>query len=424
MLTIGVRLKRYTQMLFLLSLICATTCSLATAQAEMPNQEAPPSRGLRVLRFDEGSEAERIGMQSMDLLARMGDFPVTDESTFFRAKEAYSRSTKPFEIVYWRGRQRMTATVRSSTLGIYFNEYSGLVYELEARIKHVTLLREIPEYERDVEFKNQFKVPLETQLDEVRSFLDRAEQQGTLSPSQILVARISLIFDDASPEEIKKQSEMVGHFIATEPARYVYYAGEKRFFENKHYRPAIQCFKKYLEVDPDDVSVRLNLGFAAYHLGMWDEAEAAADYVLKDPESVSEYGSLVAYQVKAMGALGRKDYETAIRFAEKAFALNQKSFDITLVQIAAAQSGNLEKVREATASFQKVDPKRYDELRFQIDAIEAYALARANQREPAKQLVMKWKSKDRAEGRLNSFWNIFPGGSEVAKTWKELAAVD
>ena len=421
MSNIGVTLKRHTQVLLLLGLICVTSSSLASGQTvPATNQEAPPSRGLRILRFDEDSEASRAGLQSMDLLTRVGKFQIADNSSYFRAKEAYKNSSEPFEIVFWRGRQRMTATVSSSTLGIYFNEYNPVIYQFDSLVAPVNAMRQIPEYQREVEFASVFAEPAEKSLDKARALVDRAEADGTMSPSQILVARMYLIFDDAPPEELQKLSELLAKFIATEPERHVYYAGQNRFFENKRYRAALGCFKRYLEVEPDDVSTRLNLGVAAYHLGLWDEAESAADYVLKNPDSVSEHGLLVAYQVKAMGALGHRDYASSILFAEKAFELNRKSFDISLVQLVAAQSGDLEKLHEASMKFQQVLPDRYQALQFQMDAVEAYALARNNQLQPARDLVLKWRGQDRVFGKIKTYWEVYPGGDEILKNWKAL----
>jgi len=74
----------------------------------------------------------------------------------------------------------------------------------------------------------------------------------------------------------------------------------------------------------------------------------------------------------------------------------------------------------AAQRLRKVLPDKYEEKRFQFDAVEAYALVKNNERERAQQLVMKWKGTDRIEGKLSRYWGIYPGGSEVVKNWKEL----
>src|SRR4030095_7950228 len=216
-----------------------------------------------------------------DLLTRMGDHTVIDESTFFRAKEAYAGIDKPFQVEFWCGHQRMRATVHSNNLGIHFNEYNPVLYQFDSILMSVDARREVPEHQRDVEFKDAFKEPLDKLLDEAQSLIDRGERERKLSPSQIVLARIYMILDDAPPKELKKQSKLLARFLAAESTSYIRYAGQTRFFEKKHYRPAIQCFKRYLEVNPDDASVRLNLGIAAYRLGMGDAADAAAQEILR-----------------------------------------------------------------------------------------------------------------------------------------------
>ena len=74
------------------------------------------------------------------------------------------------------------------------------------------------------------------------------------------------------------------------------------------------------------------------------------------------------------------------------------------MQLAAAQSGDLEKVEEASRKLQEVLPKKYEEIKFQVDAVEAYALVKNNQRDRARELVTKWEGADRIEGKLSRYW--------------------
>jgi len=124
--------------------------------------------------------------------------------------------------------------------------------------------------------------------------------------------------------------------------------------------------------------------------------------------------------VKAIAALGQGDYSKSIIFAEKSFELNRETFDISLVQLAAAERGDLQKLEEASNRFEQVLPEKYEKRRFEVDAVEAYALVKNNQRERARKLVLKWKDVESMEDRLNSYWGVYAGGSNVAKNWKEL----
>jgi tetratricopeptide (TPR) repeat protein len=180
--------------------------------------------------------------------------------------------------------------------------------------------RQIPEYQRDREFKDSY-IPPEKIVAEAKVIIDQAERELTLTPNQIRVARINFILDDASPEDLKQQSELLADLIATQPASYLQVLGNDHFFPNRHFRPAIECLKRYLEVKPDDVSIRLNLGFAYCQLGMFREAEAVADYVHDHALGLSERGQVVLYGLKAIGTLSRGDYRTTIALSEKAFEL-------------------------------------------------------------------------------------------------------
>jgi tetratricopeptide (TPR) repeat protein len=398
-------------------------CRLSSrTQSSQAPAEQPPGRALRILTVDEGGPAQTAGLQPMDLLSRYGEFEIVDNASYFAARESYEKSPDArVKIVVWRGRQRLTATVPPGWLGFESNEYNPVYYKFDALMERVNNLVAIPAYQRDHEFKDSFAVPPEKTLEEARSLIDRAEQDGSITPAQVLVARIYMILDNAPPEEIKKQAELLRKLCSTNPDSYVIFLGEKLFLAKKRYRAAIECYKQHLKVEPDDESTRLNLGYCYYHLGMSDEADAAADYVLDKRPGLSDLGFRIAYQIKAMAALGHHDYDKSISFAEKSFAITPASFDISMIQLAAAQKGDLQKVEYAARKFQELLPEKYEQLRMQVDAVLAYALVKNNLRDAARQVILKWKDVDRIEGRLSWYWDVYPGGSDVAQNWKELA---
>lgn len=409
--------------LCLLTVIGVVCPRVVAAQNRFPQVETEqnPGRGLRIVSVFEGGTAQRAGLLPMDLLSKYGEFDIVDHASYFAAREAYNRSPDDkVQIIVWRGNKKMTPTVSAGKLGVETNEYNPVCYQFDSLVQKVNVMAEVPDYMRDREFKEHFTSSPEKILDEARRLIDQAEQEGKLTPTQVLISRIYLIFDDAPPEEIKKQTAMLDQLFAAQPDSFIEYLGQDLFFQKKRYRAAIECFKRHLQVDPSDVSARLNLGFAAYHLRMWDEAGAAVDYVFDNKLGLTGHGFRVAYQVKAMAALGHHDYGTTIEFAEKSFELNRQSFDISLVQLAAAESGDLKKLKEASHKFQQTLPQKYETLKFQVDAVEAYALVKDNQRERARELVMKWKDVESIEGKLNRYWGIYAGGSNVATNWKEL----
>lgn len=419
------KLSPHRALLILCLLMTATgACSSFRARAAQVrgSQEAKirfQGKGLRILEVNEGSPAQKAGLKPMDIIFRYGDFDVVDDASYFAARDAYENgSAAEISIVVLRNGKALKTNVEPGRLGIESNEYSPVAYQLSSLMMSVNVQQEIPEYQRDREFKDSFT--LDKVLDEARRMIDQAERESTLTPAQILVARIDVILDDASPADLKRQSELLAQLISTQPASYVGTLGQTRFFEKKHHRAAVECFKRHLEVHPDDVSIRLNLGIAYYRLRMFAEAEAAADYILDRQLRLSAHGYAVAYNVKAMGMLSRGDYSNSISFAEKAFDIDQCSCDISLVMLAAAQTGDLQKLEEASHKFQQALPAEFDRKSLQFAAVKALALVKSNQRELAREIAQKWKDKDRIEGRLKACWKIYPGGSDIWTNWNEL----
>ena len=178
---------------------------------------------------------------------------------------------------------------------------------------------------------------------------------------------------------------------------------------------------RYLGSYPDDLETRLNVGYVAFHIGLWDEAEATADHILRNPERLAEQGFVVAYQNKMMAALARKDFANSIVFAEKCFEIKQTGFFLSVMLLAAAQKGDIEKFKEASHKFQETLPADYEKYKFRIDAAEALALVKNNQEDLAHEIVQRGKTIDRVEGRLKYFWSYYPHGMDIVDNWQRLA---
>jgi len=146
------------------------------------------------------------------------------------------------------------------------------------------------------------------------------------------------------------------------------------------------------------------------------EAENAADYALKE-SGLSQHGYVVAFQVKAMAALGLREFPKAINYAEQGFSTGPGSpYLMLLWQLAAAQTGDLDKFYEAIAAIEKRLPKEFAESRPLTDVVEAYVLSKNGQAEKAQALARKWAGNP-ANG---NYWRRYPTGEEVVKVWKQL----
>jgi tetratricopeptide (TPR) repeat protein len=416
--------SRYTAVVVSL-LIIFSVCSRVAAQtrpAGTPQDSRPayPGKGLRLIKVNYGSPAERAGLKPMDVLLHYGDFAIVDDASFFAARDTYEHGSETqISIDVWREGKVLRMMVPPGRLGMETNEYNAVAYQLGALLDTLDMHREIPEYQRNQEFKDSLP-PMDKVLGEARQLVDKAEQEATLTPTQILLARIYMVPDDASPEDLKRQSELMAQFLASQPVSYIHMLANDRFFNKGHNRPAVEFFKRYLESNPDDVAMRLNLGVAYYRLRQFAEAEAVADYVLEH-DLVLEKDDYLAYNVKAMGVLSRGDYAKSIFFAEKSYAANVCHCDLALVMLAAAETGDVQKVQEARRRFEEELPEDFTRRQLQLVAVEALALVKNNQRERARELVQNWKDTDRAEGRLKSYWQIYPCGADVWNNWHTLA---
>lgn len=258
---------------------------------------------------------------------------------------------------------------------------------------------------------------------DARALIERATLEGTLTPAQILVARISMFANNAPAAEIEKQTELIKELLSTQPLSFTNYLGYEIFFRQKRYRPASECFKRSLNAEPSDANVRLNQGLAYIELSMFSEAEDAASYVFNSTKiRLTEHGFGIAFQIKAAAALGRRDFAKAVDYAEKAFQYSpSRSYLMSLWQLAAAQNGDLEKFSQVIEASEKALPKEFANLRGRTDALEAYVLAKNNQVEKARQIARRWIGRDNLDSNAR-YWKQYPSGDDVLKCWKELQA--
>lgn len=381
----------------------------------------PAVPGLFVTRVNPGSSAEAAGIRPMDLIIKYGDYPIVDDAGLFNAQNYYAKSKgETVEVTLRGGLSDRTVTVPTGPLGVSAIENDEFSQEFRPLMARINAMREIPEYMHDREFKGQFVEGPTKIVEKARVLIDQAEREGKWTPAQAQVARIYTILDEASVEEQRRQAQLLRDFFKTQPANYILHLGYNRFFTDKRFRAAIACFNHYLVTSPNDVSARLNLAVAYNQVEMYVEAERAAEYVFANNLGLSDHGHLVAYEAKAIAALGRRDYSNSIQFAEKAFAIKQKLDYLMLMQLAAAQMGDRERFERAVLKLQELMPAKFIEYKLKIDAVDAYSLVKSNQRDAAQKLVRLWKDLDRAEGKVIGYWREFPDGMDVARNWAHL----
>ena len=177
------------------------------------------------------------------------------------------------------------------------------------------------------------------------------------------MARIYLIADSAPEEEIVKQASWLQELLSAQPQSYIEYLGFELFFKHKRYRPAIACFKRLLDSDPADGSVRLNLAMSYGRMGMFSEVDAEVAYVFENHLPMANYGYAVAFQVKAVAALGRQNYEDAIDYMKKAIDASPTSgYLITSYKMIRAAKTKHQRFAQTLAWCQQLLPQEFERL--------------------------------------------------------------
>src|SRR2546430_17471835 len=95
--------------------------------ADVTARDEPPKVGLRVLKVYDGSPAHDVGLKSMDMIVKYGDFAIVDSASYFVAREAMEKfPNSKVEVVYWRGGGRVSEKGSSGGPGIDLHDNSTL----------------------------------------------------------------------------------------------------------------------------------------------------------------------------------------------------------------------------------------------------------------------------------------------------------
>jgi len=303
-------------------------------------------------------------------------------------------------------------------MGIKFNEFSPANSQLQSLFQRLDLLNAAATF-AEGEFPWAALPSRESLAKEIDAAIQKGASDGSLTPAQVLVAKISAILDDAPPAEIEKQSALVKELISNHTYGLIDYLSYEVYFTHKHFRPAVACFKRTLEGRPTDANVRLNLGIAYWRLQKYPEAEAAADYALQQ-QGLTQHGYAIAYQVKANAALGSHEFAKALEYADQASKLEPAATYLMLLSaLASAASGDQAKFNDVMRSSEKNNPPEYARLRPRLDAVEALVLMKTGQVDRARMLANK--SIGTADPEANAkFWLQYPTGEDVLAAWKQL----
>jgi hypothetical protein len=367
---------------------------------DLPRKADVPC-GVLVTEVSPSSVAERCGLRVGDVIVLLDGAPVFDQRTYAAAMDAASATGRSeVEIRISRGPESSVLKIPPGKLGFVYEPWTLL------KDRITTLLRT-------------------RQTDAAAQSIARAERDGLLSPTQLLVVKIQAIGDSAGADDAARREALVDRLLhSVDPCDY----GAVAFAEFDHpgsLNAAVALYTPALAREPDDVSTRLNLGNSLSLLGRFDEAEETVmvEYARPKP-NLSRHGYHVAESVLGTADQGRKRYRSAAEHLRKAIELEPApdGWDLEVLYMhAAGRSGGLAAFARAEQYCRKVSGSSFDKWQCHADAIEAELLDEAGRRDEALQVVARWRSDAHVLSNVESYWaQPYVAGDDVLDAWHSL----
>lgn len=384
-----------------LLLIGAVSC---TPQGQKPDAAKPQGEspdlydGVFVLGVRNDSPAKQAGLQPQDIIIAVNDVSTPDVATFDSARAEQSKLGKPLTVQYWRSGAVTTSEVRSDLSEVDVRTWTGFVELIYRFLKA-------------------------NKTDRAKEAIKAVDGDASVPPEQLLAVRIAVIPDSASPEQEAERKDLLKKLFEIVTGDRLRRVGYDYFFLHGSNAAARAAFAKYLESDPSNFSVRLNLAVADALLGKADEAEREAALAQKDAKGqISESGLALLDQVYAWTSLSKKNYaEAATRFAAlvKRGDPNQDASNLLRYLYVVAKLNDRARFDEGMRTL-RTAAVQHAGLAVQAVVLEAFMLDQEGKRAEA---VKKSREIDPIlPDPVVTFWQTLPDGAEVISTWNTLQA--
>jgi tetratricopeptide (TPR) repeat protein len=375
------------------------------------SKDWPPLDGLRVTEVFPDSPSLRAGLKVGDIIIKYGNRSVVDMASYYVAREAYKTdSDANIELGVKRNGRNVILIVPPGRLG-----FQSIDQRLELQCFYA-LMNDYDQH-RNLEEFGLAKPESESSqhiLQHAANIIRDGQRQGTLTSSQVLLAKIYMIPDNGTAADDQTRLELLKELFANYPLSMIVSVGNDELFGNGRNKAAVECLKHYLKDNPNDISIRLNMGVAYSRLHIFDKAKDAADYVLDNKLPLSEYGYSVAFNIKAIAALGNKDYASCIAYNERSISLSPSIYNLNIWLLALAKIGNVRQFQLVRQIYKKAFPDDYISLEKYLDAVEVYLRVKNKEMEEARRIVAKWKSEPDITKRVRKYWSSYPVGLDIA----------
>lgn len=388
----------------LLLVIITTLILIISIYASMPLGQQPAQikdYGMLVTGLEYDSLAQTVGLQRGDIIKKYNDKLVIDKADYRRAVKFYQAQPEPntATLTINRNGNLIVLNVPKGKLGFQSEDVNPLYDEINTAID-----------------KKEFA--------KAQRLITQGSRNNTLSVCQVLIAKISLIPDGATPQQVATGIKLYDQLMELYPKEDLGYLGWHEFLLRGHNNVAIITLQEYLKDHPGDVSNLLNIALAWQRLGEYDEATKIVDEVLaRRPDAgLSPYGYAVAYRIKGRIALTKGDYPQALKYFHDTLENNSDPKDHSTYKaylFVAAQLNDLAQFYQLRDYCQKNEAETLTQDAYFFDCLEAYLLVTNKHPEQAIELAKKWQDNPMVAKQLEEL-NNYTGGKAVLDTWHSL----
>ena len=373
--------------------------------ARMPVRQQPAQikdYGILITDIYYDSPAKTVGLQRGDVIKKYNDKLVIDSADYKRSMKAYQAQSEPNNATLTINREGnlITLSVPKGKLGFETEDLNPLYDEINTAIANKELVK-------------------------AQKLIAQGSRNNTLSVCQVLIAKISLIPDGATPQQVATGIKLYDQLMALYPKEDIGYLGWHEFLQRGHNNVAIITLQGYLKEHPSDVSNLLNVALAWQRLAQYDEATRIVDQVLARPNTgLSPYGYAVAYRIKGRIALAKGDYSQALKYFHDTIENNSDPQDHSTYKaylFVAAKLDDLAQFYQIRSYCQKNEAETLTQDAYFFDCLEAYLLVTNKHPEQALELAKKWQDNPMVAKQLEEL-NNYTGGKAVLDIWHSLLA--
>lgn len=348
------------------------------------------------------SPAEKAGLKRTDIITEYNGIKVRDMIEYGNAKEQFLSKTDTDKITLTviREGKPIKVSVPKGRIGIEIHDWSPTMEKL-------------------------FQMRSAKEFEQMQEVITDAEKKDFLSANQLLMAKIIAIKDrNPKAEQLKQIDEWIQKLIENTNKMDFVVVAMDYFYTKGAYYPASILFQHSLKFQENPYA-ELNLSYCYAVLGKFEESEALVESVM------SRYKDNIGYEAyhtalfsKGRIAIGRKDYQKAVKHFDEAFKYSgnpgQDFACMSLLLVSSALTKKKEILEQSQAKCKELGKEEFTRrISPYVDSLEAYIVAENNP-EAARQIAKKWMDNIPMRGKIGKHWDFLLESKPIVENWEKL----